>query len=106
VSLPLILSAIATAVAVGNQLQNFIEKRRAGRTDEHRLDVEGLTTLVRELRAELDRVLKELATERDGRRVDRARISELESTVDTLKRDLRKAHDALDKIAIDREMKG
>lgn len=104
-SLSLVLGAIGTVVAVANQAQHWVEKRRGRDLDEHRLDVEGLRTLVTELRTELVRARAELLAERDARAIDRARISELETRVGDLTRELRRAEDTIDKIRLDREMR-
>lgn len=100
-SLGIILGAIGTVVAIANQVQHWVEKRRLGRTDEHRLDIEGLRALAAELRIELTdtrdllaTAKSELAAERDARTIDRARIVELETKVAGLERELRAEREA------------
>lgn len=97
----IILGAVGTALAIANQIQRWVEKRRLGRTDEHRLDIEGLRALAAELRIELTDARKtvadaraDLAAERDARTVDRARIVELEQKVAHLEQELRDEREA------------
>lgn len=97
-SVSLFLGAFGTIVAVGNQVVQWIERRRRGTVDERRLDIEGLRTLTVEQREELDDA-------RDQRQVDRRRIEGLEDKVDSLTRDLRKAHDDIDRLTVLLELK-
>lgn len=97
-SLSLLLGAIGTAVAVGNQIHGWVEKRRVGKVADVRLDLEGLTTLVREQREELDDA-------RTARREDHARIDELTDEVADLRKLLRKAEDTIDRLTIALELK-
>lgn len=97
-NLSLILGAIGTIVAVGNQIHRIIENRRVGQVDEHRLDLEGLTTLVREQREELDDA-------RAARREDHTRILELTDQVADLRRTLRKAEDTIDRLTVAAELR-
>lgn len=97
-SVSLLLGALGTTVAVGNQVVQWVERRRRGTVDERRLDVEGLQTLAVQQREELDDM-------RERRKEDRQRIAELEEKVDRLARELRKAHDDIDRLTLLLEIK-
>lgn len=108
-SLSLVLACVGTLLALANQVQRWLEKRSEGTVEEHRLDIDGLRTLAGELRTQLDREQgARQAAERmlaEDQRNSRARIADLEAKVDELSRDLRKAHDAVDALRIEREMR-
>lgn len=104
-SLSFVLGTIGATVALGNQVVQFVEKRRRGTVDERRLDVEGLQTLAVQQREELDDM-------RGQHKDDRERIQHLEELVDQLtaelrevRRELRKAHDDVDRLNLALEMK-
>lgn len=97
-SLSLLIGTVGALLAGANTIGGWLEKRRTGRVADVRLDLEGLTTLVREQREELDDARKQ------GRE-DHSRIQELESQVGDLTRQLDKANDTIDRLTLALELK-